>query len=321
MDINKEESYKIQIIRGIAIIAVVCIHNIPSGMEQVWYRPFVNFAVGMFLFLSGLLSNNNHWRPWHRIKKVLIPYVIWSLIYTILYNHSVIIHRPQIILINLITGQSAAIMYYIFVYCELTLFIPLIERLAKSKYKTLGFLVSPCEIILIRLIPMVLGFKLPNVVNIIIHVSCVGWFTYYYLGYLIGNNYLRYKEINTKMLVIGVCGGLVLQVIEGYIYFNIETSNCGTQLKLSAIITGLLLSIIALKFIKSRVQVKMQLIHLIGDYSFGIYFSHLAIMFGLEHFNISLPYPINACIVVCLSLGFVLIMNRVLGKYAKYIGM
>ncbi len=65
-------SYKIQALRGIAIIAVVFIHNTPMGGYQIWCRPFLNFAVGLFLFLSGFLSNNINYNPQKRVKKVFI---------------------------------------------------------------------------------------------------------------------------------------------------------------------------------------------------------------------------------------------------------
>ena len=61
MKLTKEESYKIQILRGLAIVAVVFIHNTPDGLPQVICRPFLNFSVGLFLFLSGYLSNVKKW--------------------------------------------------------------------------------------------------------------------------------------------------------------------------------------------------------------------------------------------------------------------
>lgn len=67
---------KIQIIRGIAIIAVVCIHCLPLGIAQVYVRPFLNFGVALFLFLSGYLTKKGHFNITNRIKKVLIPYFI-----------------------------------------------------------------------------------------------------------------------------------------------------------------------------------------------------------------------------------------------------
>ena len=55
------QQYKIQLVRGIAILAVVLIHSLPDGLIQVFVRPFINFAVPCFLFLSGMLSNAKRW--------------------------------------------------------------------------------------------------------------------------------------------------------------------------------------------------------------------------------------------------------------------
>ena len=49
----KEKNVKIQILRAIAIIGVVLIHTCPSGKWQIFVRPFINFAVPIFIFLSG----------------------------------------------------------------------------------------------------------------------------------------------------------------------------------------------------------------------------------------------------------------------------
>lgn len=202
MKLTEKESYKVQIIRGLAIIAVVCIHNIPFGTAQVLWRPFLNFAVATFLFISGMLSNAQKWSPARRIRKVVIPYVIWTAIYTILFHHNAFLKVPLLYIKNLVTGRAAAIMYYVFIYCEFTLLIPLIDRLAKSKYKYFGFAFAPLEIVLVRLIPMMVGYELNRYASIIIQVSCLGWFSYFYLGYLIGNNYL-YIECSAKKLIFG----------------------------------------------------------------------------------------------------------------------
>ncbi|WP_031472640.1 acyltransferase family protein [[Clostridium] aminophilum] len=76
LQITDNKSYKIQVLRGLAIFAVVLIHNSPAGIDQAWIRPLLNFSVGTFLFLSGMLSNADRWNPMKRIKKVAIPYVI-----------------------------------------------------------------------------------------------------------------------------------------------------------------------------------------------------------------------------------------------------
>ena len=52
---TKTRNYAIQMLRGLAIMAVVFIHNTPSGMSQVFCRPFFNFSVGLFLLMIGML--------------------------------------------------------------------------------------------------------------------------------------------------------------------------------------------------------------------------------------------------------------------------
>ena len=70
------KSTKIQILRGLAIVAVVFIHTTPGGLTQVICRPFLHFAVGMFLFLSGLLSDAHSWKPLKRLVKAMTRVVM-----------------------------------------------------------------------------------------------------------------------------------------------------------------------------------------------------------------------------------------------------
>ncbi len=199
-------SKHIQLLRGIAIIAVVLIHTTPVGLCQVYLRPFFNFSVGLFLFLSGMLSNAQNWNPKKRIKKVIIPYIIWTLIYVVLNNIDNLFVLPYDLLKSLVTGNSAAMMYYIFIYCEFTLLIPLIDKLAKSKYKYLGFIIAPIEIIFMRTIPLMTDwYEINKYISLIKGVSCLGWFTYYYLGYLLGNNLITISRSSKNGFVYLLC--------------------------------------------------------------------------------------------------------------------
>ena len=51
-----QNNRKIQILRTMAIFAVVMIHSNADGIFAVINRPFLNFAVAMFTFLSGFLT-------------------------------------------------------------------------------------------------------------------------------------------------------------------------------------------------------------------------------------------------------------------------
>lgn len=321
MQITEKQSENIQVLRGLAILAVVFIHNTPVGIAQVYIRPFLNFAVGLFLFLSAFLSNANSWHPKKRILKVIIPYIIWTIIYVVFHNYKNPYIIPLEIIKNLITARSAAVMYYIFVYCELTLLIPLIDKLARSKYKYIGFLVTPVEIVIMRLIPLIRGMKTNTYIDIIVGISCIGWFSYYYFGYLIGNSILDIR-IGYKKLIFFWTISIVFQILEGYWYFAIGQENCGTQLKLSSVLSGMIFVIIAYKFLNSNKWDNMKILRVLGDNSFGIFFSHLAIMAVIKHitiYNKYVFYPVNAIVVVFISLFFVTAGKKVLGKYSKYL--
>lgn len=45
-----------QLLRGCAITAVVIIHTLPESTATIVVRPFLNWGVALFLFLSGLLA-------------------------------------------------------------------------------------------------------------------------------------------------------------------------------------------------------------------------------------------------------------------------
>lgn len=321
--VNVTQSNSIQILRGLAIIAVVFIHNIPNELLQVFCRPFLNFSVGLFLFLSGMLSDASNWNPKKRIMKVVIPYIIWSLIYVILYNFKSPMSIPIIYLKRLVMGDAAVIMYYVFVYCEFTLLIPLIDKLAKSRYRYLGFLITPIEIVLMRLIPVIIDLEIDKYIVAIRSLSCLGWFTYYYFGYLVGNNIIKIKW-KTSKLVCALLISIVLQIFEGYWYLSLGEYNCGTQLKLTAILTGTVFATIAYKIINSNKEYKLRPLWLLGNNSFGIYFSHLAVRSVLEKIPLYSRYafyPIDAVIVVGISLCCVLVGKKILGKYSNYLGL
>lgn len=323
MDLIYNRSYNIQLLRGAAIVAVVFIHNTPTGIAQIWCRPFLNFSVGLFLFMSGMLSDAKKWNPRKRIFKVLIPYIIWTLVYVMFSEHDEISNIPVTYIKQLITARASGMMYYIFVYCEFTLLIPFIDRLAKSKYKYVGFFISPIEIILMRLLPLIFDVQMNNYIDIVKNISCLGWFTYFYLGYLLGNSMITLK-ISTRKLSIYWGLSIILQIIEGYIYFYMGESNCGTQLKLTAVLSGVIFCVLAYRFIHSERKLDIKMLYLLGNSSFGIYFSHMAVMtiLGVVPFYLKyVIYPFNAVVTILVSYVCVSIGKKVLGKYSRYLAL
>ena len=102
--------------------------------------------------------------------------------------------------------------------------------------------------------------------------------------------------------------------------------NCGTQLKLSALFTGIIFNLLAYRFLELDLDMvgKWKVIYLLGNYSFGIFFSHLAIMSVLNHipyYSFYIVYPINAVLTIIISFLFVFVGSKILGKYRKYFAM
>lgn len=319
--LTEQRSYNIQLLRGIAIIAVVCIHNCPGGLEQVFVRPFLNFGTALFLFLSGYLSHAGSVSPWKRIEKVAIPYFWWSAIYSVIVIHNRLITIAVEFTVSLVTARAAAVMYYVFIYAELTLLIPVVDHIGRSKYKWLGFVITPAEIVLMRLVPMVMRISLNKIWDILIPISCLGWFTYYYLGYLIGNSLIKLTLSKRKVFVLWTVA-MCSQLLEGYWQFTMGVANFGTQLKLSAIFSGTFFCIRALYFIVENTK-QVKWLKLVGDLSFGIFFSHLAVMDGLSmipHYS-ELFFIIKVILVIITNVVLILIGRKILGSYSWWLAL
>ena len=47
----------LQALRGFAIAGMVLLHCLPQCVASIAIRPFLNFSVALFLFLSGVLTD------------------------------------------------------------------------------------------------------------------------------------------------------------------------------------------------------------------------------------------------------------------------
>lgn len=324
--IIKNKNLKIQVLRGIAIIAVVMIHTCPDGLWQVFCRPFINFAVALFLFLSGYLTNidNSNWNEFYkkRIIRVIIPYIIWTLLYTTIgfIGNGIELYKYAI---NLLSTKSAATLYYIFIYIEFTILTPFIGKLAKSKYSWLGFLISPIFVI-IKYYWLFSNIVPNKFISALYDICCFGWFSFYYLGLLFGNNLIK-KQFNINRLLLLYGLSIILQIFEGYAWFMLGETGCGTQLILSSILTSSIFILISYWYINNdNINLNNKLLIIIGDCSFGIYISHILVIKVLYKlpFFLQIPFGLNSIIVLFLTLFFVLIGQKICGnKISKYLGL
>lgn len=187
----------------------------------------------------------------------------------------------------------------------------------------MGWFIAPISVLVFKYYPLFYGIELNPYISLLWSNACLGWFTFYYLGLTLGNKNLK-KQYSLKTLVIFYFISIVLQIAEGYVWWVIGEQNCGTQLKLTSILTSsIFLLIIYTVLEKRKTIIGCTLLKTIGDYSFGIYLCHIMIINVLPrvHRYGSIPYPITSAIVVILSFFFCFIGYRICGKrISRWIG-
>lgn len=317
---QSKKNNMVQIFRAFAIIAVVMIHTSPKGDLQVICRPFVNFAVATFFFLSGYLTNieNDDWGKFfkRRITRVLIPYIIWTIIFTIPKG---LINLPY----NLLTAKAAVPLYYILVYIQFVLLTPLLGKLAKTRYQYLGWFVTPISAIILMYYWVFSGNKPSSFISLLWVDSCLAWFTFYYLGLLLGNHIIE-KKYSMRILVILYIVSILVQIGEGYGLLMLGETNYGTQRKFSSYLTSTLFLLIMYNILENKqLDIRSRILRLLGDYSFGIYLCHILVIKALNYipYYRSMPYLINSLVVLLLSFIICYVGDKLCGeKISRWCG-
>jgi peptidoglycan/LPS O-acetylase OafA/YrhL len=186
-------------LNGLSIISVVLFHSagmafvamfawshryLPPGMqasEQIgslsyYYlraiEQFVVFSIPAFLFVSGYFVSVATSRDqgtlgwdvvWSRIKYLLVPYLIWSivaLVLTYLENGALTI---QDLVLGLLLGNSNEAMYYVPLLTQFYLISPLLVIFARRNWKLFITVAAIIQLIAILLAyPTFLGLDIPN---------------------------------------------------------------------------------------------------------------------------------------------------------------
>lgn len=312
----------LQAIRGLAIACVVCIHCLPQYAASVVLRPFLNWAVAGFLFLSGLLTSESkilRGGVAKRLHKVLIPYLVWSGIYLVVTQRL----TAGGIVKGVLFGTSSAQMYYLLVYAQLVMLTPLLYRVLRS-HRLLVYCVTPV-FLLVREVAAIVGVALPQV-----QVLFPAWLLFYVLGLdwgKVGRVATRRCSLLPGLLV--AC--LFLQLVSGFAWLARGDYNMATtQLKLSSMATSaVLVVLIGLTGHRLRQLFARSYLVKLGDLSFGIYLCHILVLSVVTKVlgfvaipalmatvvNLAVTLVVSACVVavgatllprkVCEALGFV----------------
>lgn len=285
------------IIRVIAILFVVCIHSMeaidkyayqnPDSIESVianLLNSAIHTGVPLFVMLSGalLLDKDESIRTFFckRVKRVLLPFIVWSVIVYfldfIMSNEENIVLFLKNLFIRIITNGVHGIYWYIYMLLGLYLFTPFLRVFFKycgeknSLYFVLLLLVT---YLISDVFPSVQLFSRFSSENLL-------YLFYYTSGYII------YKFLLPKMRVwIPVS----LTVVIFFLNIVCNIYNFPTHYQTIVLSLSLFGAIYNLRHMKYLKGIGFTCVNFISKVSYGIYLSHFLFIslfyrLGIEHF-------------------------------------
>lgn len=188
LNIQDMEKWYWNAVRGLCIIAVIFIHvTVPiyadGGIRWEWYilRRITAFPVAVFFFMAGFFVhfdriNNTHY-IWSKIKRVLIPYLLFSTVYIVLNILFGSNANWKGIMVNYLLGTSEIQMYYCIYLIQMILLLPLIKRLIVSKYRNFFMLIILFASMTVAYVKLYL-----ELVDSVLNPVCLPFFIYYVIG-------------------------------------------------------------------------------------------------------------------------------------------
>ena len=171
-----------QYIRGISIIIVIMIHTLYQTFSNYDYlnviiRAIINFGVAVFLFMAGYFSKNEPVKVFYekKFKRLIIPLVVWDIIYTIVMLTANDMNFIYIIK-KLIISSAGYHLYYIYVLIQLFIVTPILYKYIKIKNRFLKFLpllITPIYCIILEVLQLKYNTVIP-----LYNYWIFGWFTY-----------------------------------------------------------------------------------------------------------------------------------------------
>lgn len=338
---NKQKKQLWQIVRGICIICVVMIHC-PDASEygiksmEFWswmaIRQIIDFAVAVFIFMSGFFVNvdlcENNYLSYvkSRVGRLLVPYIIWSLFYTMIKLLTDISKSESVelikIILRLLTGRAAKPFYYIIVLLQLMILTPYLIKIIKKNglVSRLLWFVTPLYLIFVYYINI-----FTNIRFVLITTLFPAWFIFFYLGLNIKINSKKWDKIaetigKKRIIMITLLCCLIEALLLQKIGCNASFS--ASQIKLSSftysfvIILYLYKQSQQLKSKNGRFVVFTKLLTYIGDYSYSIFFTHCFTLMIAETllgiFSADVSWEIDFIVSWVISLTFSLMIVSIL---------
>lgn len=302
-------------IRAIAALGILIIHatgsfavyseyNSKAMYLGIFANQFFRFGSPIFMMISGLVLFYNYRsmdefnaKAFYKKKAlyILIPYIIWSIIYFgyRMYYANMHFEFSHIVLLlkDILLGSSYSHLYFIVLIFQFYLILPLlIKYLSKfMKEKPLKlffilFILQAAILIYGRYFKDYNATGLVGIFNKYYWKSIFGWFFYFLTGGILGLHYEKIngfiqKNIKPILLIYILTTSLYL----GQVYHNVFVNagrdyydNFGS-IRPETLIYALI-SMPLLIWISRKMVGKFNMLKSFGTYSLGIYFSHPLIL-------------------------------------------
>ena len=324
-----------QNVRGLCILSVVLIHCLTGYSSEsilslsllVVIRKVINFAVAIFIFLAGYFVNNTYviskdfnYKQWiiEGGVRLLLPFLLWSLFYSVVSVLQSVLHGEQIQVVKLISrlivGKSATPFYFIIVLLQLTAITPCLVKIiltGSKKFNIMLWILTPIYLTILYIWNYIFGIQ-PSLYGTLFPA----WFLFYYLGLQVRCGLKWYCN------GIAVICALLISCVEAFLLWKTGFS---LNFYISQITFGSFLYDIMMigwlfklhdKF-KKNICILIQL----GDKSYGIFYLHMFVLMFVSKFVTLLKIDdwILASFIrfACTILISIFIINKLCNKLKK----
>jgi surface polysaccharide O-acyltransferase-like enzyme len=274
------------VLRGVAIIAVVAIHASGSGLQfpttdynfifTVLWRNLMNFAVPLFLAVSGyFLSRKPMTSPYDwfsflrkQVPRVYLPLLVWSLVWltvsVLLYHAS--IYRE---VIKLLTFQSSVPYYFIALILQYYVLLPALQRLACPK----GLVVSTAISLAVCGAIYYIRYHTDRGLPFILYAgNFATWLMFFVLGLYLGN--AEKAPVSNRVLMLLLAMFYTLSCVESFALVSMydQPGNAVTAVKASSFLYSLVLIVY---LFNNQGRFNPSILRAIGEKAFGIYLIHM----------------------------------------------
>ena len=163
-----KRNYLIDIVRVLAIVGVIVVHTVNNIIRQVNFdilrlpilfsiERLFRYAVPLFFIVSGYTLTYRYGKRafskefyYRRLIRIVIPYIIWSTLYTIMdgdFQITSVVDKDFIV--KILTGSAAIHLYFIPAIVLLNVFYPFLLNLAKKITPVVAILFTVAEILLL----------------------------------------------------------------------------------------------------------------------------------------------------------------------------